>query len=97
MNLGISPRRRVVYTGYFPQYGESVSLAVIQEDGQSELSAVSQNCGSLGKIGPKIRKTVAFSGRLSVSYELCFSKTFHFTQTKQVHVSFNTNCSLILL
>ena len=70
MNLGISAQTGNLYTGYLPQYGESVSLAVIQEDGQSELLAVGQDCGSLGKIGQKIRKSIAFSGLLSVSCEL---------------------------
>ena len=53
-------------------------MAVIQEDGQSELLAVCQDCGSLGKIGPRIRKTIAFSGLLSVSYELVKMNTICF-------------------
>ena len=53
MNLGISPRRRVVCIQVICLNMGSVSLAVIQEDGQSEPLAVGQDCGSLGKIGPK--------------------------------------------
>ena len=60
-----------LYTDYLPQYGEHVSLSVIQEDGQSELLVVGQDCGSLGKVGSKIKKKkTTFSGLLSVSCEL---------------------------
>ena len=43
-----------LYTGYLPQSGESVSLAVIQEAGQSELLVVGQDGGHYAKLDQRL-------------------------------------------